>query len=82
MACSPEASTGGATGGIASGGRSNDDGGAGGASTTSGPRWVGRVDASNPDAVRFAWDGAGVVAIVAGSTIATKLRTEGTNTVY
>ncbi|HJX62367.1 MAG TPA: SGNH/GDSL hydrolase family protein [Polyangia bacterium] len=50
--------------------------------STGGPRWVGRVDASNPNAVRFAWQGAGLVATVNGTSIAVQLRTEGTSTVY
>ena len=81
--------TGGATaaGGVAgsSGGAGNSGGTpGGGASSTqaAGPRWVGRVDESNPNAVRFAWQGAGFVATVLGSTIAVKLRTESTPTVY
>ncbi len=47
-----------------------------------GPRWVGRVDASDPSAVKFAWQGAGFVANVAGPTISVRLSTEGTSTVY
>jgi len=47
-----------------------------------GPRWVGRVDASDPNAVRFGWQGAGFVSGVEGSSIAVRLRTEGTDTVY
>jgi len=47
-----------------------------------GPRWVGRVDATDPKAVRFAWQGAGFIATVNGGSIAVKLRTEGTPTVY
>ena len=81
LACSPEnngAGSGG-TGGAASG---SGGGGAGGTAAASGPRWVGRVDYSNPDAARFAWQGAGVIATVSGTTIAVKLRTEGTSTVY
>jgi lysophospholipase L1-like esterase len=76
-----------ATGGISSSGGAQATGGissSGGASAapTDGPRWVGRVDASDPKAVRFAWQGAGFVATVNGSSIAVKLRTEGTPTVY
>ena len=40
-----------------------------------GVRWMGRVDASNPEAVRFAWQGAGFVATVTGPTVAVKLQT-------
>lgn len=37
-------------------------------------RWLGRVDASDPAAVRFAWSGAGLIATVRGAEIAVKLR--------
>ena len=47
-----------------------------------GIRWVGRVDARNPGAVRFSWQGAGLVAIVRGASIAVKLRTEGESAVF
>lgn len=62
-------------------------GGAGGApsggSSSTGPRWIGRVDASNPNAVKFAWSATGFVALVEGSTISVKLQTEGsTSTAY
>ena len=70
---------------LATGG-SKGGGGAGSGGTTvlstGGPRWVGRVDATDPNAVRFAWQGAGLVATVNGASIAVKLRTEGTSTVY
>ena len=73
-------------GGTLATGGSKGGGGAGSGGTiapsTSGPRWVGRVDATNPNAVRFAWQGAGLVATVNGTSIAVKLRTEGTSTVY
>lgn len=88
----------GGSGGDPSGGSGGDgpSGGAGGALTggagsggsgeggvvPGGPRWLGRVDASDPDAVRFAWQGAGVIATVSGSEIAVTLRTEGTDTVF
>jgi lysophospholipase L1-like esterase len=39
-------------------------------------RWVGRVDASDPTAVKLAWSGAGFVATVNGTKISVKLRTE------
>ncbi len=75
-----------ATGGaVAQGGTvgvgGNSSGGAGNV-VVGGPRWVGRVDASNPDAAKFAWSGSGLVAIVSGATISVKLRTESTPTVY
>lgn len=73
-------------GGTLATGGSKGGGGAGSGGTTvlstGGPRWVGRVDATNPNAVRFAWQGAGLVATVNGTSIAVKLRTEGTSTVY
>jgi len=86
----------GGSGGEPSGGSGGDapSGGAGGAqiggsggggeggAVPGGPRWLGRVDASDPDAVRFAWQGAGVIATVSGSEIAVTLRTEGTDTVF
>jgi lysophospholipase L1-like esterase len=43
---------------------------------------VGRADATDANAVRFAWQGAGLVATVNGSSIAVKLRTEGAATVF
>ena len=54
-------------------GGANANGGAGGASS-SGIRWLGRVDASNPAAVKFAWSGTGFVASVSGSKISVKLQ--------
>lgn len=51
--------------------------GAGAGAATAGVRWVGRVDASNPSAVKFAWSAAGLVATVRGSTISVRLQTEG-----
>jgi lysophospholipase L1-like esterase len=81
-------STGGATS-AATGGKSSSTGGTtgaatgGGSSTTDGAlRWVGRVEPIDATSAQFAWQGAGLVANVTGSTIAVKLRTEGTSTVY
>jgi lysophospholipase L1-like esterase len=74
-----------AAGTLATGGSKGGSGAGSGGSTvlsTGGPRWAGRVDATNPNAVRFAWQGAGLVATVNGTSIAVKLRTEGTSTVY
>ena len=53
-------------------------GGAGGETATGEPRFVGRVDTSQPSAPRFAWQGAGVVARVEGSVVEVQLRSEGT----
>lgn len=71
------------TGGSTSTGGNTSTGGTGGADDLDGsPRWLGRVDASDPEAVRFAWQGAGLIATVSGSMIAVELRTEGTPVVY
>jgi lysophospholipase L1-like esterase len=45
---------------------------------TAGIRWVGRVDASNPGAVKFAWSATGLVATVNGQKISVRLQSEGT----
>lgn len=42
-----------------------------------GIRWIGRLDASHPDAVRFAWSAAGLAAVVRGARISLRLETEG-----
>jgi lysophospholipase L1-like esterase len=42
-----------------------------------GLRWVGRVDASNPSAVKFAWSGSGFVGVINGTKISVSLLTEG-----
>lgn len=68
------ATGGGTTGGTTGGGTTGGD--------TGSVRWVGRVDASNPAAIRFAWQGAGFVGYVSGDTVAVTLRTEGTDAVY
>lgn len=49
----------------------------GGGTGPGGLRWVGRVDASNPSAAKFAWSASGLVAIVSGTTISVTLQTEG-----
>jgi lysophospholipase L1-like esterase len=46
-----------------------------------GLRWVGRVDASNPAAVKFAWSASGFIGVVRGPKISVSLQTEGTPTV-
>lgn len=45
--------------------------------TSAGVRWIGRVDASDPRAVKFSWSGSGFVATVTGSTVAVRLRSDG-----
>jgi lysophospholipase L1-like esterase len=82
------AGAGAGAGGMVGAARTSVMGGAGGSAGSAGNpgvpalRWVGRVDASDPNAVKFAWQGAGFVANVQGTTIAVKLRTEGTDTVF
>lgn len=72
------------SGGDSSGGTSGTGATAGdsGGLTTGGLRWVGRVDASDPKAVKFAWQGSGFLATVKGPTLTVKLRTQGTSTIY
>jgi lysophospholipase L1-like esterase len=70
-----------ASGGVnASGGGVNPGGGSagssGGGASAAGLRWVGRVDASNPAAVKLAWSGTGFVATVSGTKISVSLQAE------
>jgi hypothetical protein len=48
--------------------------GCGSGNVAGGPRWVGRVDATDVNAVEMAWQGAGLIANVTGTDIAVKLR--------
>lgn len=41
-----------------------------------GVRWIGRVDASNPGAIKFAWSGTGFAATVNGTKISVTLQSE------
>jgi lysophospholipase L1-like esterase len=61
--------------GMSAGGESAGSSSVGGASAT-GVRWIGRVDASNPAAVKLAWSGTGFVATVNGSKISVSLQSE------
>jgi hypothetical protein len=45
-------------------------------------RWLGRVDASDPQAVRFDWAGSGFAATVKGSTIAVRLESQESSIYY
>ena len=47
-----------------------------------GVRWVGRVDATDPSAVKFAWSGTGFVAVVSGAKISALLQTEGASSAF
>jgi lysophospholipase L1-like esterase len=93
---SSSVNTGGTTGkGSSNVGGSVTEGGGGSGTTTrstsgtggavvaaSVPRWVGRVDTKDPSAVKFAWQGAGFVAMMNGSTITVKLRSDGSTAIY
>jgi lysophospholipase L1-like esterase len=50
--------------------------------STPGVRWIGRVDASDPHAVRFAWSASGLVARTVGTSISALLGTEGQAAVF
>jgi lysophospholipase L1-like esterase len=84
----PEVAGGGAMSGAGAAGASGGGGGGGGGAAgvanggTPSVRWTGRVDASDPNLVKFAWQGAGFIATVSGTAIGVKLRTEGTDTVF
>jgi hypothetical protein len=54
----------------------------GGGTTNSGIRFIGRVDASKPQAVRFAWSGSGLVATVSGAKISVQLQTEAATSAF
>jgi len=45
-------------------------------------RWLGRVDDSDPDAVRFSWAGAGLIASVSGSTLSARIESENDDVYY
>lgn len=47
-----------------------------------GVRWVGRVDVSDVNAIKFAWSGSGFVGTFTGPSVSAKLRTEGGGEVY
>jgi Carbohydrate esterase 2 N-terminal/GDSL-like Lipase/Acylhydrolase family len=54
--------------------------GTGGAVTpvvAAGARWIGRVDVSDPTAVKFAWSGTGFIATVTGTEVSVSLRSVG-----
>ncbi len=74
-----------ATGSAQAAGGARATGGASGDSPlASRVRWVGRVDASDPAAVQFAWSGTGFIANIEGSAISVKLKTQnvGSNPPY
>ena len=73
--------SGGAGGTSGSGGSSGASAGSGGF-VAGGVRFVGRVDASNAQAVRFAWSGSGLVATVQGTKISVRLQTEATSAIF
>jgi hypothetical protein len=59
---------------------SSPDGGAGG--PAAGVTWTGRVDARDPNAAVFAWQGAGLRATVNGTSIGVRLRTDDTASAF
>ena len=61
----------------AGGGLADSETDASDASGSSGIRWIGRIDTTDPTAARFAWSGTGILATVSGTTISAKLRTSG-----
>lgn len=52
------------------------------ATVPGGVRWLGRVDAREPNAVKFAWSATGLVATVNGTKISANLQTEGAPTAF
>lgn len=86
LALALSACSGGDGGGAGSGGGvpGEPDGGAGagGGVIPGGVRWVGRVETTAAGGARFAWQGAGLVAVVSGPSIAVTLRTEGASAVF
>lgn len=55
----------------------------GGGGNREGVRWLGRVDARDPAAVKFAWSGTGLLATIEGTKVSVRLQTEGaTDTVF
>ena len=47
-----------------------------------GVRWIGRVDVSDVNAIKFAWSGTGFVGTFSGPAVSVKLRTEGGGEIY
>jgi Carbohydrate esterase 2 N-terminal/GDSL-like Lipase/Acylhydrolase family len=47
-----------------------------------GVRWVGRVDASDETAIKFAWSGSGFVGTFKSGTVQVRLRTEGGGNIF
>ena len=52
------------------------------AGVATGVRWVGRVDASDATAVKFAWSGSGFVGTFTGPTVSVKLKTVGGGDIF
>lgn len=84
-----------AGGGGGSGGASAPTGGAAGAAgmggganagvaavVAAGVRWFGRVDVTDPAAIKFAWSGTGFVGTFTGATVSAKLQTDGSGDIY
>ncbi len=54
----------------------------GGSGAADGPRWLGRVDARDPSAVKLGWSASGLVASVEGPKISVRLQTDGAETAF
>jgi hypothetical protein len=70
----------GAVGGQGGTGGGSGEGGA--AVVAAGVRWFGRVDVSDPTAIKFAWSGTGFVGTFTGATVSAKLQTDGSGDIY
>jgi hypothetical protein len=85
----PQASGAGAGGAAGQAGSTAGTGGTGGgtnagvaAVVAAGVRWFGRVDVSDPTAIKFAWSGTGFVGTFTGATVSAKLQTDGSGDIY
>jgi hypothetical protein len=75
----------GGSGGHAGMGGTGTGGGANGGVApviAAGVRWFGRVDVSDPNAIKLAWSGTGFVGAFTGAKVSVKLRTEGAGDIY
>lgn len=77
-------SSGGSTGNAGAGGAGGAGGTGGGQepALAAGVRWVGRVDLSDPSAIKLAWSGTGFVGSFSGPTVSAKLKTVGYGDIY
>jgi hypothetical protein len=85
----PQTSDAGAGGAAGQAGSAAGTGGSSGGSNAgvaavvaAGVRWFGRVDVSDPTAIKFAWSGTGFVGTFTGATVSAKLQTDGSGDIY